>query len=273
MILTTGGRASGATSTRSRPRSFAAAIASSIVNTPSWSPLSAITRTGLMRICRLTRVRGALLLLSRGGRCAVSCRKEKRTRVAPPRSVRPHDHVVEFRNPGALSRERHAGGALISPAYRIVARNLVERHRLHKCDALPILLQPTRDRRRVVLEDQQPPLRLRPLVNAAAGLERDQRLQVVAHDPRHWQMSRRRHQVGDEAGLLAAALDENRLVIRYMSRRGKPANAREDLRLAVDQLKGDAREIMREVAAGGPLVGVSSKVELTFLHDVGGARK
>src|SRR5258705_6947680 len=67
MILTTGGRASGATSTRSRPRSFAAAIASSIVSTPSWSPLSAITRTGLIRICRLTRVRGALLLLLGGG--------------------------------------------------------------------------------------------------------------------------------------------------------------------------------------------------------------
>src|SRR5262245_24206322 len=57
MILTTGGRAIGATSTRSNPRSCAAASASSTGITPSCSPPGPITRTGLMRICRLTRTR------------------------------------------------------------------------------------------------------------------------------------------------------------------------------------------------------------------------
>ena len=57
MILTTGGRAVGATSTRSSPRSSAAASASSIGSTPSCSPVLVMTRTGLMRIIRLTRTR------------------------------------------------------------------------------------------------------------------------------------------------------------------------------------------------------------------------
>src|SRR6266480_729768 len=50
MIFATGGRASGATSTRSRPRSCAAANASSTVSTPSCAPSGAITRIGLIRI-------------------------------------------------------------------------------------------------------------------------------------------------------------------------------------------------------------------------------
>jgi len=53
MILTTGGRAVGATSTRSSPRSCAAASASSMGRTPSCSPVAVMTRTGLMRIMRL----------------------------------------------------------------------------------------------------------------------------------------------------------------------------------------------------------------------------
>src|SRR5439155_1271951 len=68
MILTTGGRASGATSTRSSPRACAAAMASSIGSTPSCSPSFAITRTGLMRICLLTRIRWVLLFsITRAG--------------------------------------------------------------------------------------------------------------------------------------------------------------------------------------------------------------
>jgi len=34
-----------------------------MLNTPNCSPSGAITRIGLMRICRLTRMRGALLLV------------------------------------------------------------------------------------------------------------------------------------------------------------------------------------------------------------------
>src|SRR5439155_5087517 len=81
-------------------------------------------------------------------------------------------------------------------------------------------------------------------------------------------MGRGRHEIGDKARLLAAALDENRLVIRYMSGRRDRANAREDLLLTVDELEGDTREVVREVAAGSPLVGVLGEVELALLHDV-----
>src|SRR3954469_2536790 len=55
MMRQTGGRASGATSTRSRPCSSAISIARSIGMIPTCSPSGLITRTGLMRIWRLTR--------------------------------------------------------------------------------------------------------------------------------------------------------------------------------------------------------------------------
>src|SRR5439155_23894196 len=169
MILTTGGRASGATSTRSSPRSCAAARASSIVRTPNWSPLSAITRTGLMRICRLTRVRGALLLLSNGGRCRfssvepmkkrISCARRdplpKPSAISRQRLADSRRLTADGRDPYALSQERRAGGAHRA---HLVATNLVKRHRLHKCDPLALPRQPARHDRRVVLEDQQPPL-------------------------------------------------------------------------------------------------------------------
>src|SRR6184192_2426703 len=57
MIFATGGRASGATSTRSRPRSCAAANASSTVSTPSCAPSGAITRIGLIRQIRISPIR------------------------------------------------------------------------------------------------------------------------------------------------------------------------------------------------------------------------
>src|SRR2546427_111811 len=266
MILTTGGRARGATSTRSRPRSCAAARASSIVKTPSWSPLSAITRTGLMRICRFTRVRGALLLLSSGGRCAVSLIKVKTDPGCPPRSATPHIFAVRFSEPWSTLNERHGVG--LAPTYLIVDRNLVERHRLHKCDSLSVPSEPTRHDRRVVLEDQPPPLGLSPLIDAPPRLERDEGLQVIAHDPGQRQMRCRGHQVRDEARPLAAALDQDRLVIRDVSGRGESADARQDLRFSVDELERNAREVVGEVAARGALVGVAREVELPFLHDV-----
>jgi len=56
-MRTTGGLAVGATSTRSNPSSWARASATSTSRMPSCEPSGAITRTGLMRICRLTRTR------------------------------------------------------------------------------------------------------------------------------------------------------------------------------------------------------------------------
>src|SRR6266571_3240911 len=267
MILTTGGRARGATSTRSRPRSCAAARASSIVKTPSWSPLSAITRTGLMRICRFTRVRGALLLLSSGGRCAVSLIKVKTDPGCPPQ-IRNASHLCSEVLGTLEHSQREAWGGALAPTYLIVDRNLVERHRLHKCDSLSVPSEPTRHDRRVVLEDQPPPLGLSSLIDAPPRLERDEGLQVIAHDPRQRQMRCRGHQVRDEARPLAAALDQDRLVIRDVSGRGESADARQDLRFSVDELERNAREVVGEVAARGALVRVAREVELPLLHDV-----
>ncbi len=56
MILQTGGRSLGATSTRSSPASRAASRALPVGMTPSITPSALITRTGEMRICSLTRM-------------------------------------------------------------------------------------------------------------------------------------------------------------------------------------------------------------------------
>ena len=64
MSLTTGGRASGATSTRSSPRSSARSRASSIETIPTCPPSSSIRRTGLIRICSFMRVLSWLIFLS-----------------------------------------------------------------------------------------------------------------------------------------------------------------------------------------------------------------
>ena len=64
MSLTTGGRASGATSTRSSPRSKARSRASSIETMPTCPPSSSIRRTGLIRICSFIRIFSWLISLS-----------------------------------------------------------------------------------------------------------------------------------------------------------------------------------------------------------------
>src|SRR2546425_7741809 len=119
-----------------------------------------------------------------------------------------------------------------------------------------------------MLEDQQPLLRLCPLVQVPPRFERDERLQVVAHDPREREMGGGRHDVGDEAGLLSAALDEDRLVIGNVSRRGETPNAGQDEGLAIDQLERHTLEVVRQIAARRTFVGVLSEVELALLHDI-----
>src|SRR2546425_9608147 len=81
-----------------------------------------------------------------------------------------------------------------------------------------------------MLEDEEPLLGLRALVQPAASLERHERLEVVAHDPRKREVGGGRHDIGDEAGLLAAAVDENGLVIRHVPRRRQGPNAGQDFR-------------------------------------------
>ena len=48
------------------------------------------------------------------------------------------------------------------------------------------------------------------------------------------------HEVGQEAGSLAAALDQNGLMIRHVPGRRERADAGQDLRLPVDELERDA---------------------------------
>lgn len=55
MILHTGGRSLGATSTKSRPEVRAVDNASSVGRIPSWAPSALITRIGEIRICSLMR--------------------------------------------------------------------------------------------------------------------------------------------------------------------------------------------------------------------------
>src|SRR2546425_2666975 len=190
MILATGGRASGATSTRSRPRSTAAASASSTVITPSCSPSGAMTRMGLVRICRFTRMRGALLLVLSIARFGSPPQEsEKRTPAAPESAIasrRPPAEGSRHRNPRALSEppERRRVRRPRAPAYRIVGTKLSGAERLHKPEPLAVPPQPPRHRLGVVLEQQQPPLRFRATIQATLALERDERLEVVAHDPR-----------------------------------------------------------------------------------------
>src|SRR5439155_1212664 len=172
MIFATGGRASGATSTRSRPRSCAAANASSTVSTPSCAPSGAITRIGLIRICRLTRMRGVLLF----GFSIARCR-------SPP-------------------RERKS------------------------------------------------------------GLQGDERLQVVSHDPGKRQMGAGRDEVCEKADPLTAALNQYRLVIGHVSGRREAADAGKGLRVAVDERERDRLEVGREVTRRRALVGVARELQL-----------
>src|SRR5947207_7493042 len=169
MIFATGGRASGATSTRSRPRSWAAANASSTVSTPSCAPSGAITRIGLMRICRFTRTRGALLFGLSIARCRSPPQEEKKKRTPPASGIR-STHPGPHGGAGSQASEtlehspygEAAGEARAAPACRIVAGKLARDERLHKTEPLALAPQSPRDHHGVMLEEQQPPLRFRP---------------------------------------------------------------------------------------------------------------
>src|SRR3989441_6990722 len=121
-----------------------------------------------------------------------------------------------------------------------------------------------------MLEDEEPLLGLRALVQPAASLERYERLEVVAHDPRKREVGGGRHDIRDEACLLAAAVDKNGLVIRHVPRRRQGPNAGQDFHLAVDQLERNALEIGGEVTPGGAFVGMAGKIELALFFDVAG---
>ena len=121
-----------------------------------------------------------------------------------------------------------------------------------------------------MLEYQEPLLGLGTLVEPTARLERDERLQVVAHDPRQRQVRRRGHEIRQKADAFATTLYQDRLVKRHVSGCRDTANALQDFRLAIDQLKGHTLEIVGEIAARRSFVGVLCELELTTLNDVAG---
>src|SRR6266496_6790160 len=287
MIFTTGGRASGATSTRSRPRSTAAASASSTVITPSCAPSGAITRSGLIRICRFTRMRGALLFVLSIARCRSppQRRKKKRIPVAMESALRQPSSAIRrpqprtrdtgrrSSNPRALSRapERQRVRRTQRPLAVLSRLSLARAERVHKSERLTLASQPARYHRGIVLEAQQPPLGLRSRVQPALRLERDQRLQVVPHDPGERQVRGRRHEIREEAGPLARALHQDRLVIGNVPRRRQAADPGKRLGVARYERERDGLEIGRQIARRRALVRVARELKLRSLYHIGGA--
>src|SRR5688572_26914133 len=70
-----------------------------------------------------------------------------------------------------------------------------------------------------MLEHQQPLVGLGALIQPPARLEGDERLEIVAHDPRERQVRGRGDEVRQVASGLAAARDEDRAVMRHVPRR------------------------------------------------------
>src|SRR6266404_9288106 len=83
---------------------------------------------------------------------------------------------------------------------------------------LPIMLEPTPRDRRVVLEHDQPVFVHRLLKNSPLRLERYERLDVVAHDPREREVGVRRNEIAQVESALPRRLDEDALVIGGVAR-------------------------------------------------------
>ena len=125
---------------------------------------------------------------------------------------------------------------------------------------------PRRDRRRCVAIVLENPTSQVPLVahtrtsarlsrpdSAPLGFQRHQRLDVVAHDPRQWQMRRGGNQVGDEERLLAVRLEQQSLMVRACVPASECLECRRTISRSPSMKSNDPRfdernEIVREVA-------------------------
>src|SRR5881397_752260 len=170
--------------------------------------------------------------------------------------------------------ERRRVRRTTTPAYRIVGRNLSRPDFVHKPERLVLATgatgptEPPRHHGGVVLEPQQPAFGFGPAVQPASRLERDERLQIVSHDPWERQMRAGRHQVREEAGALTAALHQHRLMVGDVTRGRQAANPGHHLGFAGYQVEGYPLEIGRQIARRGALVPVTRKLELALLHHV-----
>src|SRR6266545_878857 len=190
MILTTGGRAIGATSTRSSPRSSAAASASSTAITPNCSPPGPITRTGLMRICRLTRTRFSRSFVDSGRTSFCETKKgTSRTPDVPATPTRAEGSAAGLKpGPGHAARSERGlrVGEFRSPLARRelylprpgVSTRLGHCRRRHvtQVQGLYPLLHPGHGDPRIVPENEEPVARHRVSEQRPLALECPQRL-------------------------------------------------------------------------------------------------
>src|SRR5215208_1709751 len=282
MILTTGGRAVGATSTRSNPRSIAAAKASSIGSTPSCSPAAVITRTGLIRIIRLTRIRFSRSFVA--SECLQGNKeKEHPAMTGCPRSKHGGKCHLNASKPGpgcaaASGRQAQGGGASaphlqagkLAGAPRSVNGKLVcrfgRRGYLAQLDSLPLAHWPGPGHPGIMLEDHLPAARQRVGQKRTLAFQGAKRLEVVSHDPGKRQMGRGGEQIADEDSGLAAALDQQHLVIGHVPGSHSGPDPGKDFAVTVQQppaIRGHYWvEVMRQVTGPGALVGVAGKLQL-----------
>ena len=126
----------------------------------------------------------------------------------------------------------------------------------------------------VVIKDHKPLLLEGTAQDPPFRLERDQRLDVVPHDPRERQVGDRRHQVAEQHGALAARLQQDALMVRCVAGGGNDPDPGDDIALAVHEVEStrfvDRHEVVVEVAGRRSLVDVRRVVVLTGLHDIPG---
>src|SRR2546426_7881723 len=141
-------------------------------------------RSTLFPYTTLFRSRGALLFVLSIARCRSPPQREVNSGFQPPgiRVSSPPEPPRRSAGRGTGSEGstlehsptlgEAAGEAHAAPACHIVAPKLARPQNFHKTKSLPFPSQPSRHHRRVVLEHQEPALRLGAPVQLAAGLER-----------------------------------------------------------------------------------------------------
>src|SRR5690606_9633820 len=143
--------------------------------------------------------------------------------------------------------------------------------------AVGVGIQPSPGGVGIVLEHQEPALLERAGPEAPLRLQRDERLEVVPHDPGQRQVRGGRADVGEEARRLAVALHEHRLVVRRVAGRGDHAHALRHGGLAVHEAPQaglrDRPVIVLEVARADALVAAPGEAQLLLLHHVARPRK
>src|SRR5207249_4163264 len=111
-----------------------------------------------------------------------------------------------------------------------------------------------------MLEDGEPVFGLRAREDATLGLERNEGLYVVAHDPRERKVRNGRNEIGKIDGSFTVRFEEQALMKGGVTWSRQGADAGHDFALAFDEVEtagfGERGEIVREVASRGALIRV-----------------